>query len=89
MIELGGGIFLENFDELDKGMLSVIKKIIGNYTRKISSSILGYKKIVVCIKEKSEFEIHVKVEADKSIESIAKNKNLFFALDKALAQVLE
>lgn len=89
MIELGGSIFLENFDDLNMGMLVVVKKIIGNYTRQIAMSVENYKKITVSIKEKSEYEISVKVEANKIIEARAKDKNLFFALDRALAQIIE
>lgn len=89
MIELGGNISLENFDKIDKGMLIVVKKIIGNYTRRISLAVEGYKKITVSIKEHSEYEVSARVEANKIIEGRAKDKNLFFALDRALAQILE
>ena len=36
MIELGGNINLDNFEEIEKGQLIVVKKVVGNYTKKIS-----------------------------------------------------
>lgn len=88
MMELGGGINLENFEVVEPGKLIVVKKVVGNYTKTISEKIKGFKKITVKLDKKDDFEISVKVEAEKTIETASKNKNLFFALDEALSQVL-
>ena len=89
MIELGGNITLINFDEIEPALLIVIKKIVGNYTKKISESIENFKSIEVTLENKSENKIKVKVESDTINEAEAQDKNLFFALDKALSAVLK
>jgi hypothetical protein len=88
-MELGGNIFLENFDEVESGKLIVVKKVVGNYTKNISEKAKNFKKITISLKKSSAFEIEAKVEADKEISSIAKEDNLFFALDKALSEILD
>lgn len=89
MIELGGSIKLINFEGLEPALLIVIKKLVGNYTRKISESLTDFKSIDITLSNKEKNEIAVKVEADKTYESEAKDKNLFFALDKALGAILK
>jgi len=88
-MELGGNIFLENFEEVESGKLIVVKKVVGNYTKNISEKAKDFKKITISLKKDSAFEIDVKVETDKEINSTAKEDNLFFALDKALSEVLD
>lgn len=87
-MELGGNIFLENFEEVESGKMIVVKKVVGNYTKNISEKSKDFKKITISLKKESNFEIEVKVETDKEIISIAKEDNLFFALDRALSEVL-
>ena len=86
MIELGGNIKLINFDSLEPALLVVVKKVVGNYTKKISESIDSFKGIEVTLEDSSK--INVKVSADKNYEAEAKDKNLFFSLDKALSTIL-
>jgi hypothetical protein len=88
-MELGGNIFLENFDEVESGKLIVVKKVVGNYTKNISEKAKNFKKITINLKKSSAFEIEAKVEADKEISSTSKEDNLFFALDKALSEILD
>ena len=89
MIELGGNIKLVNFDELEPALLIVLKKIVGNYTKTISESIKDFKEIEITLEDKTKNKIKVKVIADKEIIKEAQDKNLFFALDKALAEILK
>ncbi|MEK6934574.1 MAG: hypothetical protein AABW46_01720 [Nanoarchaeota archaeon] len=89
MIELGGNIKLVNFEGLEPALLIVVKKVVGNYTKKISESLNEFKSIEVTLVNKENNEIKVKVEANKSYESNAKDKNLFFALDKCLSVILK
>jgi len=85
MIELGGNIKLSGFEELDPPTLIVVKKIVGNYAKKIGEEATPFKELLLELKrEKEEFELIAKLTSEKEIETKAKEKNLFFALDKVL-----
>jgi len=90
MIELGGNIKLIGFNDLDPASLIVIKKITGNYARKISEKVNS---------NLDELSLELKNDAKKNINSSLKFKdktfnaevddnNLFYALDKVLAKLL-
>jgi hypothetical protein len=85
MIQLGGNIELEGFEGVEPGKLVVIKKIVGSYTRKISDSTPGFEKITLYLDQGTDTKVSVIVmvggNETKHEES---DKNLFFALDKAL-----
>ena len=94
-LELGGNIELSGFREIDPGSMIVIKKIVGNYAKRISE--LAKKLDVVHItlkpihvKEKSEkYEIHAKVIDDgKVYASDITDRNLFVAIDKVLKKIV-
>jgi len=89
MIELGGSIFLENFEVVEQGQLIVVRKIVGNYTKKIAEKHKDFKKITISILPNSKFKIKVILETSEEKISEAEDKNLFFAIDKALAGVYE
>jgi hypothetical protein len=89
MIELGGSIFLENFETIEQGQLIVIRKVVGNYTKKISEKFKDFKKITVTIIPETGYKIRVILETSETKEAEAENPNLFFALDQALAKVSE
>ena len=59
---------------------------MGNYTKKLSETLKEFKSIELSLNE--ENQITVNVEADKKYVSEAKDKNLFFALNAALQQIL-
>ena len=88
MIGLGGNIKLNNFEGLEPALLIVIKKVVGNYTKKISESFQNFKEVEISLEDKSSNKISVKVTADKEYTSEASDKNLFFALDRALGTIL-
>ena len=87
MIELGGNINLENFEEIEPGQLIVIRKVVGNYTKKISEKHKDFKKITVSIVPETKYKIKVTLELSETKEAEAENPNLFFALDQALVKV--
>ena len=89
MIELGGNIKLDNFESLEPALLIVVKKVVGNYTKKISESFTDFKEVTVKLEDEDLNKISVMVKADKEYTSEAKDKNLFFALDKALNTILK
>ena len=90
-MELGGSIKLAGFRELDPGRLVVVKKVVGNYVRKIEERHKEFKEIYIHLKKVHNSEYEIQVNA--LIGSEHKNAevtdfNLFFALDKALGRVL-
>ncbi len=89
MIELGGNIKLNNFEAIEPALLIVIKKVVGNYTKKISESFKDFKGVEVILDSSGLYTISVKLTADKEYTSEATDKNLFFALDKALGTILK
>lgn len=89
MIELGGSIFLENFEIIEPGQMIVVRKVVGNYTKKISEKHTDFKKITVSIVPETKYKLTAKLETSETKESEAENPNLFFALDKALAKFME
>lgn len=87
MIELGGNITLEGFENLEPGALVIVKKVVGNYTKKISNNILNFERILISL-DKDDLN-NVKVKLHKNGEVIMEegsDSNLFFALDKALSK---
>jgi len=84
-MELGGNIELINFENLDHSKLIVIKKIVGNYAKKMSD-IHGFEKLSLSLKD--ETEIQGRLTINKKIHSSeARDDNLFFALDKVLSNL--
>lgn len=89
-LELGGNISLSGFSELEPATLIVVKKMVGNYTKKISERVQNFQNIHIDMKKVHEksHEIHVKVNADRLYNAEVVDFNLFFALDKALSKVM-
>lgn len=90
VIELGGNIRLSGFKELEPAMLIVVKKMVGNYTKKISERVKDFQDININLKKVHEknHEIQIKLNADKIYNSEVADYNLFFALDKALGKIM-
>lgn len=90
MIELGGNIKLIGFNDLDPASLIVVKKITGNYARKISEKVnSGLDELSLELKDESGKNINSSVKyKDKTLNAEVNDTNLFYALDKALAKLL-
>lgn len=95
-IELGGNIKLTGFKELDPGMLIVVKKIVGNYAKKISEQASEFQELTLTLKEvhKTEknrkYELQGKLVTDKKVYSAEMTDfNLFYAMDKVLSKLME
>ena len=91
---LGGNIRLSGFGELDGANMIVVKKIVGNYARKISESGSEFSELhltlkVIHKKEKSEkYEIHGKILCKGKVHtSEVTDFNLYFALDNLLKKL--
>jgi len=87
---LGGNIELSGFKDIDKAMMVVVKKMVGNYVKKLSTLASKFESIVIHLKvmherEKGEvYEIKGRVSDNGTIyNSHAEDRNLFFALNAA------
>ena len=94
-VQLGGNIQLSGFRDIDGASMVVLKKIIGNYARRMSELSGKFESLHVTMKpvhetEKSEkYEIHAKLmDNGKPIVSEVVERNLFIAVDNALKKVV-
>ena len=88
MIELGGNIKLDGFDNIEPAKLIVVKKVVGLYTKKISEKHQDFKEILVILKSTDPYEIEVKLTTDKEDNKTEQGENLFYVLDKVLSKVV-
>lgn len=88
-----GPIELSGFRDMDAASMIVLKKIVGNYARKFSDQVPGFEKLRVTMKSVHAstnpiFELHCKLLSNgKTVASQFEDRNLFFALDRALKRV--
>jgi ribosome-associated translation inhibitor RaiA len=93
-LALGGNIELTGFSELEPAVMVVVKKIVGNYTKRLGTLVDNFERLHITIKtvhhkEKSEkYEFHARVDATgKQYAAEETDFNLFFALDKVLKKL--
>lgn len=94
-LQLGGNIELSGFSNLDGGVMIVLKKIVGNYAKKMSDHSDDFQKLHLTMKvigatEKSE-KYEVKAKLHKSSDLIAGDhidRNLFVAVDNSLKSIM-
>jgi len=87
---LGGNITLSGFS-LEPIEMIVVRKIVGNYAKKISEKI-DYQELKITLKQAEKNKmflhtIHVQVRAGRGVEASSENKNLYTALSEALNKV--
>lgn len=94
-MQLGGNIQLSGFRDIDGASMVVLKKMIGNYARKMSDIKKDFEQLKITMKpihetEKSEkYEIHASLIAGgKPVTSEVTERNLFVAVDNALKKVV-
>jgi ribosome-associated translation inhibitor RaiA len=90
--ELGGNIRLTGFSGLEPGNMSIIKKMVGNYAKKISENVENFEELSLTMKKvhNNAYEIHGKVNANKGpFTSVETDNNLFFAMDNVLKNILQ
>jgi len=96
-IELGGNIILTGFKELDRSSMVIVKKLVGSYSRKISTASKNFEQLSIVLKRihgteeamkpEDKFEINVKaIDNGKIFSSEITDFNLFITLDNALAK---
>ena len=84
-MELGGNITLEGFDSLEPAILIVVKKVVGNYAKKMSE-ITVFKSLKV-VRNGTDIDTILILEG-KEFSAKASHNNLFFALDMSLTQII-
>ena len=86
MIELGGSIKLDGFNSVDIPSLIVVKKIVGNYAKKISENNAEYKELLLeVLSTGPTYELSATLTTSSKVyTSKASDINLFFALNKVL-----
>ncbi len=93
-IQLGGNIELSGFSELSGGDMVIIKKIVGNYVKKISEITSKFKSIKITLKtvheieDSKKFEFHVMLITDKNNVAELTERNLYVGLDLILKKVM-
>ena len=95
-LNLGGSIELVGFSTLDSGSMVILKKIVGNYAKKIAERHTSFERIKLVMKpvhEREHSEIyevkgHLNAGGDVKIAEET-DRNLFFAIDKVLKRLEE
>ena len=95
IMQLGGSIELSGFRGIDGSSMVVLKKIVGNYAKRMSEIAEKFEKLSIIMKpvhetEKSElYEIHAKLlNNGKLVVSEVTERNLFVAVDNALKKII-
>lgn len=90
MIELGGNIKLKGFTELDAATLIVVKKIVGNYTKKLSTHHPDFDELLLELSQQEDRTFNINANFNKKTGNVsheADGSNIFFALSRALEGV--
>ena len=95
VLRLGGNIELSGFKDIDRPSMIVLKKIVGNYVKRMSELSENFENLSLTMKpvhatEKSElYEIHAKLmDNGKPFVSEVTERNLFVAIDNALKKII-
>jgi len=94
MIELGGNIKLDGFNSVDPPTIIVVKKMVGNYAKKISDNITQVDELLIDLKESDMenkiFRLNATLTSEEEkFDSEVQDINLFFALDKAMQEIMK
>jgi len=91
VLQLGGNIELSGFSALDGGTMVVLKKIVGNYARRMSDKAKKFEKLSITMKKvhDSQYELCAKmIDNGKVINSSTTDRNLFVGIDIALKKIM-
>ena len=89
MMKLGGNIVLDGCDNLEPATLIVLKKMVGNYARKISEK-NAFEELKINLQntgDNCKLEATLSRAGSQDVKS-AEDSNLFFALNNALKEFL-
>lgn len=90
-MQLGGNITLSGFRDVEPAKMIVVKKIVGNYIKKVQDRDIGFEKVSLTMKNvhSSEYEIKCNLHLNGKVYNAAYTGfNLFVVLDKTLSKVM-
>ncbi len=90
VMELGKSIELVGFGEVERDKFVVIKKVVGNFVKKLQERNSGFEKLNLHLKKvhNNEYEILGKlISSGKMYNSEVINYNLFYALNEILKKL--
>ncbi|MFC1801244.1 hypothetical protein ACFLZB_02180 [Nanoarchaeota archaeon] len=91
-IKLGGNIELSGFSSLDGGQMIVLKKIVGNYARKMEEQCKSFEALKLTMKpvgEEQKFELKGQViDGGNIYPSAVTEHNLFVGVDSVLKKLI-
>jgi len=90
VMELGKSIELIDFKDVERDQFFIIKKIVGNFAKRVQDKNEGFEKLSLHLKRvhNSEYEILGKlVISSRVYSSEVVNYNLFFALNETLKKL--
>jgi len=91
-MQLGGNISLAGFKDLEPAKMIVIKKITGNYVKRMQEINKKFESLHLHLKpvHANKYELQAKAVFDGQPHNAEiTDYNLFFALDKVLAKIVE
>ncbi|MCB9359364.1 hypothetical protein H6503_05515 [Candidatus Woesearchaeota archaeon] len=94
-LELGGHIELTGFVNLMPGSMTIIKKIVGTYTKRYNDLVKNFEKLHLTMKpihnttdKPKLFHINAKmIYEGKVMSSQSEDRNVFHAIDAALKKI--
>lgn len=94
-LELGGNIQLTGFTGLMPGSMTIIKKIVGTYTKRYGELVTNFERLQLVMKPIHQtadvphnFQINAKViHSGKVIASESEDRNVFHAIDDSLKKI--
>ena len=89
VMELGGNITLSGFSDRDFAEMIVVKKVVGQYARKLHDAHEDFSHLKITLKvTKNQFELHAQAEFDGNlVTSEITDHNLFVGLDSVLKKI--
>ena len=91
VLQLGGNIELSGFSNLEGGVMIVLKKIIGNYAKRMSTVAKNFEKLSLTMKtvHDNQFEMHAKMlDNGSAVTSSVTDRNLLVATDSAFKKIM-
>jgi ribosome-associated translation inhibitor RaiA len=93
-LALGGNIELKGFSGVDKPSIIILKKVIGNYAKKIAERNSDFSKLIITMKPVHEQAEHAKFEiqgnlmlSGRTFNADVTDQNLFYAIDQVLKKL--
>jgi len=92
LLKLGGSIELSGFRAVDRSAMVILKKIIGNYARKMAENSQNFEALKLRVKKikGNIFELNCQmIDSGNIITSSVEDRNIFVAVDSALKKIIE